>query len=63
MIEHSRKDFISFHFISVLAKMCSGTEKSVEVADGIVIDNNDAENHDPYMATILICLLNNLLMV
>ena len=33
---------------SVLAKMCSGTEKSVEVADGIVIDNNDAENHDPY---------------
>ena len=33
---------------SVLAKVCSGTEKSVEVADGIVIDNNDAENHDPY---------------
>ena len=33
---------------SVLAKMCSGTEKSVEVVDGIVIDNGDAENHDPY---------------
>ena len=33
---------------SVLAKMCSGTEKSVEVDDGIVIDNNDAENHDRY---------------
>ena len=48
---------------SVLAKICSGTEKSVEKtepdrsnskdADGIVIDNNDAdcfedEKHDPY---------------
>ena len=31
---------------SVLAKMCSGTEKSVEVTDGIVIDNNDTENQD-----------------